>query len=48
MSNLIKDKIDNYLAQQIDKLVEKDAFIMQCLLYTARILYPNSKAIVMD
>jgi hypothetical protein len=43
-----KDKIDNYLAQQIDKLVEKDAFIMQCLLYTARILYPNSKAIVME
>ena len=43
-----KDKIDSYLASMVDKLVEKDAFIMNCLLYTARILYPNSKAIVMD
>ena len=43
-----KDKIDSYLASMIDKLVEKDAFIMNCLLYCARILYPNSKAIVMD
>ena len=43
-----KDKIDQYLALMVDKLVEKDAFIMNCLLYTARILYPNSKAIVMD
>ena len=43
-----KDKIDQYLASMVDKLVEKDAFIMNCLLYTARILYPNSKAIVMD
>lgn len=42
-----KDKIDGYLAQMVDKLVEKDAFIINCLLYTARILYPNSKAIVM-
>jgi len=43
-----KDKIDSYLALMVDKLVEKDAFIMNSLLYTARILYPNSKAIVMD
>ena len=43
-----KDKIDYYLASMVDKLVEKDAFIMNCLLYAARILYPNSKAIVMD
>jgi hypothetical protein len=43
-----KDKIDAYLAQMVDKLVEKDAFIMNSLLYTARILYPNSKAIVME
>lgn len=43
-----KDKIDSYLASMVDKLVEKDAFIMNCLLYCARILYPNSKAIVMD
>ena len=43
-----KDKIDSYLAQIIDKLVEKDAFIMNSLLYCARILYPNSKALVMD
>ena len=43
-----KDKIDSYLASMVDKLVEKDAFIMNCLLYVARILYPNSKAIVMD
>jgi len=43
-----KDKIDSYLASMVDKLVEKDAFIMNCLLYTARIIYPNSKAIVMD
>jgi len=43
-----KDKIDVYLAQTVDKLVEKDAFIMNCLLFAARILYPNSKAIVMD
>jgi hypothetical protein len=42
-----KDKIDGYLAQMIEKIVEKDAFIMNCLLYTARILYPNSKAIVL-
>lgn len=43
-----KDKIDFYLASMVDKLVEKDAFIMNCLLYVSRILYPNSKAIVMD
>lgn len=43
-----KDKIDGYLAKMVDKLVEKDGFIMCCLLYCARILYPNSKAIVME
>jgi len=41
-----KDKIDDYLANMGVKLIEKEAFIMNCLLYTARILYPNSKAII--
>ena len=41
-----KEKIDDYLAHMGVKLIEKEAFIMNCLLYTARILYPNSKAII--
>lgn len=42
-----KSKIDNYLAEQTDKLIEKKAFIFHILAYTARIIYKNAKVIIL-
>lgn len=42
-----KSKIDNYLAEQTDKLIEKKAFIYHILAYTARIVYKNAKVIIL-
>ena len=42
-----KSKIDQYLAEQTDKLIEKKAFIFHILAYTARIIYKNAKIITL-
>jgi len=42
-----KSKIDNYLAEQTDKLIEKKAFIYHILAYTARIIYKNARIITL-
>jgi hypothetical protein len=42
-----KGKIDEYLANSSEKLIEKKAFIMNVLYYTAKILFPDVKYIVL-
>ena len=40
-----KEGLDSYLAMSTEKLIEKKAFILNILFYTAKILYPNAKFI---
>jgi hypothetical protein len=40
-----KDGLDSYLATSTEKLIEKKAFILNILYYTAKILYPKAKFI---
>ena len=42
-----KSKIDDYLANSSEKLIEKKAFIMNILYYTARLLFPDVKYIIL-
>jgi hypothetical protein len=42
-----KAKIDQYLAEQTEKLIEKKAFIYHVLAYTARIIYKDAKVITL-
>ena len=42
-----KAKIDQYLAEQTEKLIEKKAFIYHILAYTARIIYKDAKVITL-
>jgi hypothetical protein len=42
-----KGKIDEYLANSSEKLIEKKAFIMNILYYTAKILFPDVKYIIL-
>lgn len=42
---LKKNKIDEYLANSSEKLIEKRAFIMNILYYTAKSLFPDVKYI---
>lgn len=42
-----KSKIDDYLASSSEKLIEKKAFIMHILYYTAKILFPDVKYIML-
>ena len=42
-----KNNVDAYLADMSEKLVEKKAYIMYILAYTAKILYKNSKLILL-
>lgn len=40
-----KEGLDSYLAMSTEKLIEKKAFILNILFYTAKILYANAKFI---
>jgi hypothetical protein len=40
-----KEGLDRYLAMSTEKLIEKNAFILNILHYTAKILYPDAKFI---
>ena len=42
-----KALIDQYLAEQTEKLIEKKAFIFHVLAYTARIIYKDAKVITL-
>ena len=42
-----KNNVDAYLADMSEKLVEKKAYIMYVLAYTAKILYKDSKVIIL-
>jgi hypothetical protein len=42
-----KSKIDEYLANSSEKLIEKKAFIMNILYYTAQLLFPDVKYIIL-
>jgi len=42
-----KAKIDQYLAEQTEKLIEKKAFIYHVLAYTAKIIYKDAKVITL-
>ena len=42
-----KALIDQYLAEQTEKLIEKKAFIYHILAYTARIIYKDAKVITL-
>jgi uncharacterized protein YlzI (FlbEa/FlbD family) len=42
-----KSKVDDYLANSSEKLIEKKAFIMNILYYTAQILFPDIKYIIL-
>jgi hypothetical protein len=42
-----KSKIDEYLAKSSEKLIEKKAFIMNTLYYTAKLLFPDVKYIIL-
>ena len=42
-----KEMIDNYIATSSEKLIEKKAFITNILAYTAKILYPSARVIVL-